>query len=1004
MFYRVLGAWVVFCSGFVASGAALAEELQPPGFRPLAPGVHALVGARVFTRPGQQIDEATIVIRDGLIEALGPDVRPPVDARVWDAKGRTIYPGFIDPYVVVGGTNVPVSTTYTAPISSSIQRDQNLTAAGNRFFGVAGQELDPGPAGPGHESPAVTPDRRLAQTFPLDSSTRTSLRELGFAAANLVPHAGIIRGQSAVVLLGDVSPNQSLLRADVAQHVSFTPGAAEGAFPDSLMGVIALLRQTWMDAGFQRADEEDYAARPGRRARPRFNSALTALHPTLRTTNRQPVVFETGSVLMLDRAARMARELGLEFQLVASGQEWRRPDLLKGLGVPLIVPVNFPALPKLPREADWEDLSLDQLRQWDWATENPAVIRRGGIEVALTTYGLGDRKDFRKNLRAAIDRGLSETDALAALTTVPARLCGVIDQLGSITLGKPANLTITDSKGYFDPEGKILAVWIDGRIYESVDTSAVSQDFRRPEKKPDDKELKKRLMLRELAQKRVATDFPMGRSPRTNFAAVLIRNATVWTCGPLGVLTNASLYIRDGRVELVGQFDLEIERSPDGSTTNRLRISGIVAGENRQSGAIVDTHGAIPLVIDGRGLHLTPGLIDCHSHSMILGAVNEASLPSTAMVRISDVVNSESANIHLQLAGGLTMANLLHGSANPIGGQNCVIKLRDGALPEDLKYTNAPAGIKFALGENVKQSNWGEKQTTRFPQTRMGIGTFFQNRFTAAVRYQQERAIGLRPGESAPLRRDLELEALVEILEGSRLIHCHSYRQDEILNFLRVMEGFGVRVATLQHVLEGYKVADEIARHGAGASAFADWWAYKFEVFDAIPHGGSLMRERGVLVSFNSDSNDHARRLNLEASKAVKYGGTSEVEALKFVTINPARQLGIDRWVGSLEPGKDGDFAVWSGPPLDSSSVCVQTWIDGAKYFDRAAEPGRVESLRAERLALLAKAKKLTAVDSEGAGGTGKPGDAARALFFVQSLERAENMGALRCEYCLFPR
>jgi N-acetylglucosamine-6-phosphate deacetylase len=369
------------------------------------------------------------------------------------------------------------------------------------------------------------------------------------------------------------------------------------------------------------------------------------------------------------------------------------------------------------------------------------------------------------------------------------------------------------------------------------------------------------------------------------------------------------------------------------------------------------------------------------------------------MVRIGDVVNSEADTIHQQLAGGLTTANLLHGSANPIGGQNQVIKLREGETPEGLKFKGAPQGIKFALGENVKQANWGDKFTTRFPQTRMGVPAFYVNRFTAAQQYEKEWA-DFRAGKaSVPPRRNLELEAIGEIIAGTRLIHCHSYRQDEILVFLRTMEQFGVKVATLQHILEGYKVADEIAKHGAGASAFSDWWAYKVEVMDAIPFAGSLLRDRGVLVSFNSDSSDLARRLNIEAAKAVKYGNTPEAEALKFVTINPAKQLRIDQWVGSLENGKDGDFVVWSGNPLSSSSVCLQTWIEGRKYFDRDAAHVRRDALKAERLALIVKAKKLA---GEG-GGADKGSESARAAFFQRALETSRQLGVEMCQDCEMP-
>src|SRR5262245_18951768 len=369
---------------------------------------------------------------------------------------------------------------------------------------------------------------------------------------------------------------------------------------------------------------------------------------------------------------------------------------------------------------------------------------------------------------------------------------------------------------------------------------------------------------------------------------------------------------------------------------------------------------------------------------MILGGVNEGTIPSSAMVRIGDVVNSETANLYQQLAGGVTTANLLHGSANPIGGQNCVIKLRDGATPEQLKFSDAPPGIKFALGENVKQANWGDRNTNRFPQTRMGVPTFMENRFIAAQQYLKEWQAYKTSG-GVPPRRDLELEALGEILEGKRWIHCHSYRQDEILAFLRLMERFKVKVGTLQHVLEGYKIADEIAQHGAGASCFSDWWAYKFEVYDAIPYAGSLMRDRGVTVSFNSDSSDLARRLYTEAAKAVKFGGTPEVEALKFVTINPAKQLRIDSRVGSLEPGKDADFVIWSKAPLDSTTACLQTWIDGKKYFDRSLAAERAAALVKEREELIAKAKKVARLAGGGScGGEEKKDDGS---FFRLALE-----------------
>jgi imidazolonepropionase-like amidohydrolase len=735
------------------------------------------------------------------------------------------------------------------------------------------------------------------------------------------------------------------------------------------MGVIASVRQAFFDAQHYGMEHEASAKGDAAGRRPKFDPALEAMQAA--NAKKIPVVFEPGSALMVDRAAQVARELGLDFILAASGQEWRRPDLAAGARAPFIVPLNFPAVSKLPTDDDWEQLSLDPLRAWDWAPENPALLRQQGLEIALTTHGLADRKSFRKNLRAALDRGLSEADALAALTTIPARLCGLDRQLGTIAAGKIANLTVVDGAGYFEPDAKVREVWVEGRLYRvepeplkaaaTVSKAAAKADLDKPEAKKS----KRSEEARQLVRKRIARAPLEGRGPLATPQAALIRNATIWTCGPEGRLSKADLLVRDGKIESVGEG---------------LNAPGDLGDKC--------------LVIDAEGRHITPGMIDCHSHTAILGGVNDATLPSTAMVRIGDVVNSESGTLYQQLAGGLTGANLLHGSANPIGGQNQVIKLRDGASPEGLKFAGAPPGIKFALGENVKQANWGEKFRTRFPQTRMGVRTFYENRFEAARQYLQAQRDAQAKGGVAP-RRNLELEALGEILEGKRLIHCHSYRQDEIVAFLRVCEQFGVKIGILQHILEGYKVADEIAKHGAGASAFSDWWAYKFEVIDAIPYAGSLMHARAVNVSFNSDSSELARRMHLEAAKAVKYGGTPETEALKFVTLNPAKQLGIDKWVGSLEAGKDADFVLWSKSPLDSGTVCLETWIDGKKYFDRALDAERTKALQAERKALIAKAKK--SLDLSGPGGEGA--EAARAAFFQQALERAHEFRV--CEDCI---
>ncbi|HRJ50625.1 MAG TPA: amidohydrolase, partial [Phycisphaerales bacterium] len=361
------------------------------------------------------------------------------------------------------------------------------------------------------------------------------------------------------------------------------------------------------------------------------------------------------------------------------------------------------------------------------------------------------------------------------------------------------------------------------------------------------------------------------------------------------------------------------------------------------------------LVIEAAGKHLTPGLIDCHSHMGISRGVNEGGQAVTAEVRIGDVTNPDAISWYRQLAGGITTVNSLHGSANAIGGQNQVNKNRWGAMrPEDLHFEGAMPGIKFALGENPRQAN-SSRSTQRYPRSRMGVEALLRDRFTAGREYLRDRG---SPG----FRRDLELEALGEILEGRRLVHCHSYRQDEILMLCRLAEEFGFKIGTFQHILEGYKVADELARHSGGGSAFSDWWAYKVEVQDAIPQAGPIMHEQGVVVSYNSDSDEMARRMNVEAAKAVKYSvgpdavpGISPADALAFVTINPARQLMIHDRVGSLEVGKDADFVIWSGDPLSVFSKTEETWIDGRRYFSLEMDRASRERIAAERTRLTQK-------------------------------------------------
>ncbi len=403
----------------------------------------------------------------------------------------------------------------------------------------------------------------------------------------------------------------------------------------------------------------------------------------------------------------------------------------------------------------------------------------------------------------------------------------------------------------------------------------------------------------------------------------LIRNATVLTV-TRGTLTNADVLIRNGKIAALGK--------------------NVRAAANAR-------------VIDATGKFVLPGIVDCHSHSM-LDTINEGTLSVTSMARTSDVLNPHDIDLYRALAGGVTSLNLLHGSANAIGGLNTVVKIKYGRPAAEMIFPGAMPGIKFALGENPKRSNSQPQpgQTRRYPMTRMGVEETIRDAFSRARDYKKSwdeyRAASSRDKNLVAPRRDLQLEPLVEVLEGKRFVHAHCYRADEILMLINVANDFGFKIKTFQHTLEGYKVAREIAQHGAGASIFADNWAYKIEAYDAIPYNAAIMTRAGVVVSMNSDSDERARRLNIEAAKAMRYGDLTEDEALKLVTWNPAVQLGIQQRVGSLEVGKDADLAIWNDHPLSVYARVETTFVDGEIFFDRQQDLAKRPDVLKERAQL----------------------------------------------------
>jgi len=976
-----MGSWLVL-AGLLQ--AAPPSTRLTEGIRDKTPTLLALTGARVVVAPGRVLEQATIVVRDGVIVAVGGAVTAPADARIWDMTGKTIYPGFLDAY--------------------------------------SGETVDVAAARPGaaHSNTLVVPQLDMAREIRVDPERNQKLRAQGIVARLAVPTGAVFRGQSCLLDTSDEPLAESLLRGQVAQHMQLTISRSprRDSYPNSPMGVMALVRQTLLDAQWYRAV---WSAAQGdsQLPRPERNDALETLE--LARRNGQLFILDAHNDLYFIRADRVAREFGLRAAIFGSGREYRRLDDVVRSGRTVILPLNFVKPPNVSTIESARHVSLEDLQHWYLVPENAGRLDKAGVRIAFATQGLKDPGDFLPAVRRTVERGLAPDSALRALTVTPAELLGVADQCGTIEPGKLANFVVT-AGDLFDAKTKIHSTWIRGNAYRTEleplfdprgvwevvgrvedgsfqtvwlsiqgddpreirgelldgkpDNSSqegtadatrkrsklihlVRNDFRltltfdlaplggtgrgrlamnaKPESTatewtaewiwPDDrrvsvicKKLDSGTQLTAAAvaekpdkpNKLPSLDLPIkkpfgafGRDRMPPQELVVFRNATIWTSGPLGNLANASLLIGHGKILAIGD-DVP---TPEGA-----------------------------VVVDCQGKFISAGIIDCHSHMATDGGVNETGRAVTAQVRIGDFIDDTDISIYRQLAGGVTTAHVLHGSANPIGGQCQVIKLRWGAGPEELKMAEAPSSIKFALGENVKQSNWTERSSARYPQTRMGVEQIMRDEFQAAREYLQSWDSWERDHRGLPPRRDLELEAIGEILQGKRWIHCHSYRQDEIVAFLRVAEEFSVQVGCMQHILEGYKVADVMRKHGVMASSFSDWWAYKFEVFDSIPQNGAILHQAGVVVSFNSDDRELARHLNQEAAKAVRYGGVDPLEAFQFVTLNPAKQLRIDQFVGSLEVGKHADLVVWNAPPLSIYARPEQTWVDGRRMFDRTED------------------------------------------------------------------
>lgn len=935
--------------------------------------VYAFKNAIIHTDYKTSVQAATLLIQDGKILSSGAGVTIPANAVVFDLKGKHIYPSLIDIFSDYGMADV-----------KKPENDHNP-----QFISKT--------KGAYNWNQAVKAEYDAYRNFTADGKKAEELRKMGFGTVMSLSRDGIVRGSSTVVMLGDERENEMIIRDRAASNFSFNKGSSTQDYPSSLLGSIALLRQTYYDA--------DWYTKGGYKEE--YNISLDAFNKN----KNLPQIFEAGDKQNVLRAVKIGSEFGVNYIIKSDGDEFERIEEIKNAGAALIVPLTFPDGYDFSDPYEAVNVSLHQMKYWELAPTNPGVLASKNISFALTAADLKNKTDFWKNLRKAIENGLTEEDALKALTFTPAALLKLDDKIGALKNNMLANFIIT-STNISNKDNQIFENWVNGKRYQIADpilgdvrgnysltidnlkpmrikiggeinspeaflfedtTSAKISFLRQGSILTFQMELKKsepkgnyRLTGDASTQNwngnvllptaewgkwsmkldsafippvpkadSIKKESPKGVVYFPNMAygwkelpkakTYLITNATVWTNEKDGILKNTDVLIENGKIKQIGK--------------NLVAPAGCE-------------------VTDGTNLHVTPGIIDEHSHIAVSHSVNEGTQSSSAEVRIGDVVDADDVQIYRQLAGGVTTSHLLHGSANAIGGQTQLIKLRWGQPAEKLKFEGAPGFIKFALGENVKQSNWGDNQVTRFPQTRMGVEQVYWDYFTRASIYNAKRSLVTVSADqqSIPVRRDLDLDALVEIMKGKRFITCHSYVQSEINMLMHVADSFGFKVNTFTHILEGYKVADKMKAHGvSGASTFSDWWAYKFEVYEAIPYNGAIMHKVGLNVSYNSDDAEMARRLNQEAAKAVMYGGVSEEEAFKFVTLNPAKMLHIDERTGSLKVGKDGDVVVWNDNPLSIYAKPLQTYVDGIKYFDIKQDEILRKEITAEKARLMQK-------------------------------------------------
>ncbi len=911
--------------------------------------IYAFVNANIISQPGIEFKNSTLIVQGNKILELDSNISIPKGAIIYDLKGDYIYPSFIDLYSDYGLPKVKKGNYNYRP-----QYKSNKSGAY-------------------HWNQAIHPEINASKEFSSNSKKAKQYLSNGFGSVLTHTKDGILRGSGAFVSLSDKTDNENLLMEHAGAFYSFSKGVSTQKNPSSLMGSIALIRQFFLDAEWYKTQKNQ------------SNLSYAAFIKQ----QKLPQIFTLNDELDYSRIYKISDEFEVDFIIKGNGKEFLRIDEVVDTKFPVIIPLNFPNTYEIsnPETAEW--ISLQQLKNWESAPYNAALLVENKVKICITSADIKDPKDFLKNLRIAVRKGLRKEDALAALTTNPSSIISGQNIVGTLQAGMLANFIITsddifekgevyenwtlgerhiinkkqatDIRGYYtfnSEEFKNKIITIKGKssnpkaIFQELDSNAIITNLFQnninlatndASFRAIGKFFNGEINGRYLNKNGEYYDFMMTRdslfseeappacdndinalTPKTWFPNkafgfenlpdqknVLFKNTTIWTNENEGVLQNSDVIISEGKIIALGSLLNPLEYFKEGDFET----------------------------IDASDFHLTSGIIDEHSHIAISKGVNESSQAVSAEVRIGDVINPNDHNIYRQLSGGTVVAQLLHGSANPIGGQSAIIKLRWGCNAEEMKIKNSDQFIKFALGENVKQSNWGDFENERFPQTRMGVEQVFYDAFYRAKTYQKawdeyNSLAGSKKKNAIAPREDLELNVLLEVLNSERFITCHSYVQSEINMLMHVADSMGFTVNTFTHILEGYKIAKKMKEHGAGGSTFSDWWAYKFEVNEAIPYNATLLNNNGVVTAINSDDAEMGRRLNQEAAKAVKYGMSSEEDAWKMVTLNPAKLLHLDDKMGSIKIGKDADIVLWTENPLSVYAKVVQTYVDGKLMFD----------------------------------------------------------------------